>query len=159
MAANLMETSTPTIAMNKNIFVLILVCGVLATQYSMSAATVPAGTTLVVRTNAPISTHAKPGNQFTGTLDKSVGGLPAGTPVIGLIQASRGSRSTTSSSPLTLVLTGVSVNGKMVSIKTNPLQPQPAHTTRAKRGSFSFGEDTFAPGTKLEFRLSQPANL
>jgi hypothetical protein len=145
--------------MNKKFFVLILIYVALAMQRSAFAATVPAGTTLVVRTNVPISTHAKPGNHFTATLDKSVGGLPAGTPVTGLIQTSRGSRSTTSSSPLTLVLTAVSANGKTISIRTNSVQPQPPHTTRAKRGSFSFGEDTFPLGTKLEFRLSQPANL
>jgi hypothetical protein len=123
------------------------------------AATVPAGTTMVVRTNAPISTHATPGNHFTATLDQGVGGLPAGTHVTGLIQASRGSRSTTSSSPLTLVLTSVSAHGKTVRIKTSPVQPQGAHTTRAKRGGFSFGEDVFPAGTRLEFRLSQAANL
>ena len=145
--------------MNTKFFVLILIYLALAMQQSAFAATVPAGTTLVVRTNVPISTHAKPGAHFTGTLDKSVGGLPAGTPVTGLIQTSRGSRSTTSSSPLTLVLTGVSANGKTVSIKTSPLQPKAPKTTSTKRGNFSFGEDTFTAGTKLEFHLSQPANL
>ena len=121
--------------------------------------TVPAGTSLVVRTNAPMSTHSTPGRHFTATLDQNVGGLRAGTQVTGLIQASRGSRSTTSSSPLTLILTSVSANGKTVAIKTSPVQPQGAHTTRARRGSFSFSEDTFPAGTKREFQLSLPANL
>ncbi len=141
------------------LLILILICGSALTQSSLLAATVPAGTPIVVRTNGAISTHATPGRHFTATLDQDVGGLRAGTKVTGLIQASRGSRSTTSSSPLTLVLTGVSSDGKMVSIKTSPMHPEGAHTTSTRRGSFSFGEDTFPAGTRLEFRLSQPANL
>ena len=125
----------------------------------VSAATVPAGTPIVVRTNAAISTHATPGRHFTATLDQNAGELRAGTQVVGLIQTSRGARSTTSSSPLTLVLTGVSASGKTVKIKTSSVQPQGAHTTRQSRGNFSFGEDTFPAGSKLEFRLTQPVNL
>ena len=124
-----------------------------------SAATVPAGTPIAVRTNAPISTHAAPGRHFTATLDQSVGGVSTGTHVTGLIQASRGSRSTTASSPLTLVLTGISVNGHNVKIKTDSVQPQGAHTTSSRRGNFSFGEDTFPAGARLEFRLSRSVNL
>lgn len=136
-----------------------LVCLWLITASFCFAATIPAGTTMVVRTNAAISTHATPGRHFTATLDQGAGAFPAGAHITGLIQASRGSRSTTSSSPLTLVLTEVSVNGKNVRIKTNSVQPQGAHTTRSRRGSFSFGEDTFPPGTRLEFRLTQPVSL
>lgn len=122
-------------------------------------AAVPAGTAVIVRTNEPISTHATPGNHFAATLAQSVGGVKAGAQCRGTIQASRGSRSTTSSSPLTLVLTGIAANGHMVKIKTNSVYPQGAKTTRAKRGGFSFGEDVFPVGTRLEFRLSQPVNL
>jgi hypothetical protein len=143
---------------------LTLFCLGLATESFCLAATVPAGTTMVVRTNAPISTHATPGNHFTATLDQDLvadGNVVAraGTHVTGLIQTSRGSRSTTSSSPLTLVLTGISSHGKTVRIKTSSVQPQGAHTTRARRGGFSFGEDVFPAGTRLELRLLQPANL
>jgi len=123
------------------------------------AATVPAGTVIKVRTNAGISTHATPGNHFTATLAHDLGGVRAGAQCRGIIQASRGSRSTTSTSPLTLALTSISTNGHTVKIKTNSVQPQGAHTTRAHRGSFSFGEDVFPVGTRLEFRLSQPASL
>ena len=144
----------------KNLLVCFVLTGAgISTVATLSAATVPAGTPIVVRTNAPISTHATTGRHFTATLDQGVGGLPAGTHVTGLIQASRGSRSTTSSSPLTLVLTDLSASGKKVRIKTNSVQPQGAHTTSTRRGNFSFGEDTFPAGTKLEFRLTQPVNL
>lgn len=128
------------------------------------AAMVPAGTAIVVRTNAAISSHATPGRHFTAVLDQNLaanGGvvLKAGTHVSGIIQTSRGSRSTTSSSPLTLVLTSIAADGRMVPIKTASVEPQGAKTTRSSRGSFSFGENIFPAGTRLEFRLSQPVNL
>ena len=123
------------------------------------AGSLPAGATITVLTNAGISTHATPGRHFTGTVAQTVGDLKAGTHVTGVIQTSRGGRSTTSSSPLTLTLTGISAHGKTVAIKTNSVQPQGAHTTRAKRGGFSFGEDVFPVGTRLEFRLSKPVNF
>src|ERR1700746_2109120 len=109
-----------------------LLSGWLVTMTSF-AAVVPAGTPIVVRTNAPISSHATPGRHFTAVLDQNLavnGGvvLKAGTHVSGIIQTSRGSRSTTSSSPLTLVLTSIAANGRMVAIKTASLEPQGAKT-------------------------------
>lgn len=146
----------------KNLFVgLLSGCVVTTTSF---AAMVPAGTPIVVRTNAAISSHARPGRHFTAVLDQNLaanGGvvLKAGTHVSGIIQTSRGSRSTTSSSPLTLVLTSIAANGRTVPIKTASVEPQGAKTTRSSRGSFSFGENIFPAGTRLEFRLSQPVSL
>jgi len=148
----------PMITMNKRLFALIVVCFAFALQSVVIAGTVPAGTSIVVRTSGAISTHATPHRHFGATLDRSVGGLPAGTGVIGYIEASR-ARATSRSNPLTLTLTSISANGKNVSIKTDSVQPESAKTTSTKRGNFSFGEYTFPPGTRLEFHLSQPANL
>jgi len=136
----------------------------LATAAISFGTTVPAGALLVVRTNGAISSHATPGNNFSGILDQTVllkGSvlLRAGTPVSGVITTSRGSRSTTRSDPLTLNLTAVSANGRMVPIKTEGVQPRGAKTTRQSRGGFSFGENILPAGTRLEFRLSQPVNL
>jgi hypothetical protein len=144
--------------MKKNFIAVILVYIALALQHLAFAATVTAGTTLVVHTNGPISTHTTAGRHFKATLDKQVGGLPAGTQITGLIETSRlnsGSRS----NPLSLTLTSISANGKNVAIKTDSVQPQSAKTTRQSRGGFSVGEYTFPAGTKLEFRLSQAVNL
>jgi hypothetical protein len=144
--------------MKHKLFSVSLICiGAIGT--CCQAATVPAGTPIVVQTNAPISTHATPGNHFTATLEQSVGGIRGGAHCQGIIRTSRGSRSTTSTSPLTLVLTAISTNGRMIKIKTDSVQPQGAHTTSTRRGSFSFGEDVFPAGTRLEFRLTQPVNL
>ena len=134
-------------------------CAWIASGSLCLAASLPAGTPIVVKTNAGMSTHATPGNHFTATLAQDVGGARAGAQCRGTIVASRGGRSTTSSSPLTLVLNSISANGHMVKIKTNSIHPEPAKTTSTRRGSFSFGEDVFPVGTRLEFRLSQPANL
>jgi hypothetical protein len=146
--------------------VIILICwGGAAMQSSLLAATIPAGTPLVVRTGGAISSHATPGRSFSATLDQDVviNGkvlLRTGTPVSGTIETSRGSRSTTSSKPLSLNLTAVSANGRMVTIKTTGgVQPHAAKTTRQSRGGFSFGENTFPAGTRLEFRLAQPLHL
>jgi hypothetical protein len=150
--------------MKNKLFVLILLCVWVATQ-SSSGATVPAGTTLVVRTVNAISSHAKAGRTFAAKLDQDVAVkgnvlLRAGTQVAGVIEASRGGRSSTSSA-LTLNLTSVSVNGRVMSIKTTGgFQPQvQAKTARQSRGSFTVGETTFPPGTKLEFRLAESLNL
>jgi hypothetical protein len=147
------------------LLVLILVCGSALMQSSLLAATIPAGTPLMVRTAGAISSHATPGRSFSATLDQDVlinGSvlLRAGTPVSGRIETSRGSRSTTSSKPLSLNLTAVSANGRMVPIKTTGgVQPHAAKTTRQSRGGFSFGESIFPAGTRLEFRLAQPVHL
>jgi hypothetical protein len=147
------------------LLVIILVCGGAATESSLLAATVPAGTPLIVRTGGAISSHATPGRTFTAKLDQDVvinGNvvLRAGAPVSGVIASSRGSRSTTSSQPLTLNLTAVAANGRMVPIKTTGgVQPQAAKTTRQSRGGFSYGESIFPAGTRLEFRLAQPLHL
>jgi hypothetical protein len=147
------------------LLVLILVGAGAATQASLLAATVPAGTPINVRTTGAISSHATPGKTFTAKLDQDVviNGdivLRAGTPVSGIIASSRGSRSTTSSQPLTLNLTAVAANGRMVPIKTTGgMQPHAAKKTRQSRGGFSYGENIFPAGTRLEFRLAQPLHL
>ena len=144
--------------MNLKLFSVTLLC-ISAIGTWCHAATIPAGTAIVVQTNAGISTHGTPGNHFTATLAQNLGGVRAGALCQGTILKSRGSRSTTSSSPLTLTLTGISANGHMVKIKTDSIQPKSAKTTSTRRGNFSFGEDVFPVGTRLEFRLSQPVNL
>jgi hypothetical protein len=150
--------------MNKKTLLLIALssCAWIAT---FSAATIPAGTTLVVRTLDSISSHAKVGETFTAQLDQNIvvtGAvlLPAGTKVLGTVEASR-ANSRTRTSPLTLNLTGVSNNGRTISIKTDgAFQPQASSkTARQSRASISVGESTVPSGTKLEFRLAQSLNL
>jgi hypothetical protein len=125
--------------LTKLLVIIFICCGGTAMQSSLLAATIPVGTPLVVRTTGAISSHATPGRSFTAKLDQDVvinGNvvLRAGAPVSGAIAGSRGSRSTTSSQPLTLNLTAVATNGRMVPIKTTGgVQPQAAKTTRLGR--------------------------
>jgi hypothetical protein len=151
--------------LNKLFVVVLICCGGAAIPPSLPAATVPAGALLIVRTTGAISSHATPGRSFTAKLDRDVvingnAALRAGTQFSGIIASSRGSRSTTSSQPLTLNLTAVAANGRMVPIKTTGgVQPHAAKTTRQSRGGFTFGESIFPAGTRLEFRLAQPLHL
>lgn len=146
--------------------VLLSLAACLTTSSFATAATIPAGTPLIARTTNSISSHARPGGTFTAKLDQDivVNGnvlLRAGTQLSGVIQTSRGSRSTTSSNPLTLNLTGISVNGRTVPIKTTgAFEPSvQAKTTRQSRSGASVGESFFPAGTRLEFRLAKALNL
>ena len=149
--------------MTKKTLILIAIssCAWIAASF---AATIPAGTTLVVRTVDAISSHEKVGRTFNAQLDQDVAVkgeavLRAGTKVLGRIEASRGS--TRSSNPLTLNLTGISVNGRTVPIKTVSgfqLGAKPL-TARQAAAGISVGSYVVQPGTKMEFHLAQPASL
>jgi hypothetical protein len=128
------------------------------------AATVPAGTTLVVRTMDAISSHDRVGRTFATQLDQNVAVngkvlLPAGTKVFGRIETSRGNPHR--SNPLTVNLTSISSGGRTVPIKTDgAFQPEAkSKTARQSRAGVSVGSFTLPPGTKMDFRLAQPLNL
>lgn len=127
----------------------------------LPAATVPAGTVLVVRTlNAVVSTDT-PGTRFAAQLTNNVavGGkvaLPAGTKLSGKIVTSR--RTVSSSQRLTVNLTEVQVGGHAVPIKTGAIPLDNDYKT--KRGiSVSRGAYTVPAGKRIEFQLAQPLNL
>ena len=128
------------------------------------AVTVPAGTTLNVKTLDSISSHERVGRTFTAELDQNVRvngkvALPAGTKLTGKIVSSRGSRHT--SNPLSLDLTSVSANGHNVPVKTaDAFQPEnKPNTARGSRRDVSVGSYAVPLGTKMQFRLAQPLNL
>ena len=125
---------------------------------SSIATTIPAGTTLGVQTIDAISSRAVVGRTFTAKLcqDVVVNGkvaLRVGTKVLGKIEASRANPR--NSKPLTVNLTGLSINGRTVPIKT-------VGGVREERGAFygaSAGTTLVQPGTKMQFRLAGPLNL
>src|ERR1700719_3703936 len=85
----------------------------------ISAATIPAGTTLVVRTIDGISSNDKAGKRFAGKLDSSlIGGgkvvVPAGSKVYGHVNNSQSAGRAFGQSQLSISLTEISVNGKLV---------------------------------------------
>src|SRR5437879_13336387 len=107
----------------KKTFILIAIasCAWIAAAQSSFSATIPADTTLVVRTLDTIHSNDRVGRTFTAQLDQDVAVngkavLRAGTKVLGRIEASQANPR--NSRPLTLNLTGVSVNGRPIPLTT-----------------------------------------
>jgi hypothetical protein len=130
------------------------------------AVTIPAGTTLVVRTLHNVFTGDAPGKAVATKLDKDIlvngkVALPAGTPISGRVITSKRTGSLTSSPDLTVDITTAQIHGRTVAIKTtgaatlgNPL----ARTTR--RGVSVSGYNYPVPlGTRIQFRLAQPLQI
>src|SRR5260370_29861521 len=111
------------IKMTKKTFMLIAIasCAWIAAAQSSFSATIPAGTTLIVRTLNTIHSNDRVGRTFTAQLDQGVvvNGkvvLQAGAKFHGKIEASQANPR--NSQPLTLNLTDVSVHGQTIPIKT-----------------------------------------
>ena len=130
---------------------------------SLSAATLPAGTTLDVRTVSVISSRNPVGRSFAAQIDQDVVVkgevlLKARTELFGKIKSSRANPR--KSEPLSLELTSISVNGRNVAIKTNRVQPgSPPRTARQARYGHTAGTLVVNPGTKLQFQLLQAVTL
>ena len=130
----------------------------------LSAATVPAGTTLVVRTGATISSRDRVGRTFVTQLDQNVAVqgktlLPAGTKVLARVETSQAD--SRRPDPLSVNLTSISIRDQTVPIKTDgafQLEAKP-RTARQMRTGVSVGSFTVPSGTKMQFRLAQPLNL
>jgi len=130
----------------------------------LSAATVPAGTTIVVRTGVTISSRDRVGRTFVTQLDQNVAVqgktlLPAGTKVLAKVKTSQAD--SRRPDPLTVNLTSVSIAGQTVTIKTDgafQVEAKP-RTARQMRTGVSVGSFTVPSGTKMQFRLAQPLNL
>ena len=139
-----------------------------AAASSLSAATIPAGTTLNVKTTSQISERDPKGRTFTGQLDQDivVNGttvLKAGMGVTGKITASRASsRPGRGSAPLSVALTSIKANGNTVAVKTASVQPQgatTAQTAKMRSRGVTAGNILVTPGTTMQFVLSQAVTL
>ena len=147
--------------MNKSTIALLVACSLMAIQWS-SAAMIPAGTTLIVRTNETVSSSASVGKTFGAHLDRNVvvGGtvlLRKGTKVNGRVE----SRRSVNSTPLILNVTQLASHGRLVSIKT-------VHGFRAQDNRFttsrgvtvgSGGVFQLPAGTVMHFQLAQPVDM
>lgn len=133
----------------------------LAIQLSV-AATIPAGTTLGVRTSETISSNEPVGKTFAAQLDRDVvvGGrilLRAGTEVTGRVDSSRRLTST----PLILNVTQIASHGRLITIKTEQGFRADGTRFKTRRGvAVSSGGIFHLPsGTRMQFRLAQPVDL
>ncbi len=133
------------------------------TASSVNAATIPAETTLPVRTTSSISSQDAVGRTFAAQLDQDVAVkgqvlLKAGTKAFGKIKSSRANPR--KSEPLTLVLTSILVNGRNVAVRTNSVQPgSPSRTAQQARHGFTAGTLVVTPGTKMQFQLTRAVTL
>ena len=144
---------------DKFIAVIAITCACFAVS-SLNAATIPAGTTITVRTLSSISSTDRVGRTFGAQVDQDVvvDGkvvVKAGTKALVEIQSSgalpRGSKA------LTLDLTSISVNGRDVAVKTNSFEPGSPKTVRGKRaGQISIGTFVVQPRSKMQFQLREP---
>jgi len=147
---------------NKFYTVIAIACGCLVAS-SLSAATIPAGTTLSVSTASSISSQDPVGRTFAAQIDQNVAVtgsvlLRAGTKAFGKIKSSRANPR--KNEPLTLELTSISVNGRNVAIKTHSVQPgSPTVTARQARYGHTAGTLVISPGTKMQFQLVQAATF
>ena len=146
----------------KFVTVIAIVCACFVAS-SLSAATIPAGTTLNVSTASSISSQDPVGRTFAAQLDRDVAVngrvlLKAGTKTFGKITSSRANPR--KNEPLSLELTAISVNGRSVTVKTDAVQPGvPVTTARQARYGHTAGTLTVTPGTKMQFQLVQAATL
>jgi len=142
--------------------VIAVICACVAAS-SLSAATIPAGTTFIVSSVSSFSSKTPPGRSFEGKLaqDVSVSGrvvLKAGSRAFGKIASS--SPNPRRNEPLTVELTSISANDRNVTVKTNAFQPgHPATTGRQSRHGFTAGTLVITPGTLMQFQLLQPVTL
>jgi hypothetical protein len=149
--------------MTKKTFILIAIASCVWISSSF-AATIPAGTTLIVRTLNTIHSNDRVGRTFNAQLDQDVAVngktvLRAGTKVSGKIEASQANPR--NSKPLTLNITSLSIAGRSVPVKTAGgfVLENKAKVGRAKLAGVSVGPFVAPHGTKMEFRLAQPLNL
>jgi hypothetical protein len=106
---------------------------------------VPAGTKLLVRTQEPVdSNRHRAGHRFTCRLegDLRVGGQVAaskGTMVYGQLTAAQRSRRLVGRSELLIVMNGISVDGKVVALRTSECKAVSENTTRQTLGRTARG--------------------
>ena len=126
------------------------------------AATIPAGTILVVRSMHAVSSTDVPGTPFPARLEHNItvkGNVlvPAGTHLSGRIVTSR--RLAHSTDRLTVDLTGMTLGGRNVAITTTGAQllsnnVRSRHDVSVSRTSYSV-----AAGKQMHFQLARPVVL
>jgi hypothetical protein len=143
---------------NKSIALIAIICACF-TASSLNAATIPAGTTIPVRTLSSVTSQDPAGRTFTAEVSQNVAVkgnvvLKAGTKASGKIQSSRANPR--KNEPLALELTSISVNGRNVAIRTHSFQPgSPTVTARQARYGHTAGTLTLSPGTNMQFQLAR----
>ncbi len=146
----------------KAITIIATICACFAAS-PLSAATIPAGTTLIVSTVSLISSQTVVGRSFEAKLAQNVSVrgnvvLKAGTKAFGKITSSRANPR--KSGPLIVELASIDINGRRIPVKTDDIQPgAPPQTARQARYGHTAGTTVVNPGTRLQFQLLQAVTL
>jgi len=146
----------------KIIAVMCVICVSVAGSF-VNAASIPAGTTLMVSTVSLVTSQSVVGRSFEAKLAQDVSvkggvGLKAGTKVFGKIASSRANPR--KSGPLSLELSLIEVNGRRIPVSTNRMEPHgPPQTARQAHYGHTAGTTVVNPGTRLQFQLLQPVTL
>ncbi len=149
--------------MIRNFTLFITTCFACFVAFRLTAATIPAGTTLTVSTVSLISSQAVVGRSFEAKIaqDVSVKGnvvLKAGTKAFGKITSSRANPR--KSGPLAVELSLIDMNGRRIPVTTSSVQPHgPPQTARQAHYGHTAGTTVVNPGTRLQFQLVQPMTL
>jgi hypothetical protein len=148
--------------LTKSIPVISVICACVAAS-SVNAATIPAGTTLIVSTVSLITSQSVVGRSFEAKLAQNVSAkgnvlLKAGTKVFGKIASSRANPR--KSEPLSVELASIEANGRRIPVKTNSMEPHgPPQTARQAHYGHTAGTTVVNPKTLLHFQLLQPVTL
>jgi len=124
---------------------------------------IPAGTTIVVRTAEPMTSHENIRKPIRTTIarDVVVNGkvaLRAGTPAMASVETSM--RHMGRPQDLRLNLTSVSVNGHRVPVHTTGGYTPRSHAPRTTHGAPIYVNDhTYTEGTMLMYKLAQPLEV
>lgn len=130
----------------------VLVC---VASHLTVAATIPAGSTLVVRSLETITSTDAPGTRFHVELISKVGALHPGTKMTARVVTSR--RTHHSNQRLTVDLTGAIVGGHSVPVKTTgAVQLNNARFKTRNDVSVSRAGYAVPAGRVIQFRLAQP---
>jgi hypothetical protein len=136
----------------------VIICGWFAASF-LNAATVPAGTTLTIKTVSLVTSQSIVGRSFEAKLaqDVSIKGkivVKAGTKVFGKIVSSRANPR--KSGPLGVELAFIDVNGRRIPVKTTSVEPAGGpQTARQAHYGHTGGTTVVNPGSTMQFQLLQ----
>lgn len=130
---------------------------------SAEAVTIPAGTTILVQTKEPMTSHETIRKTIRTAVARDVVAsgkvaLRAGTPASAIVQNSL--RHPGMPEELTLNLTSISVNGRNVTVHTTGAYKPHAHAPRTTHGAPVYiNAHTYNEGTVLRYKLAQPLEV
>ena len=144
----------------KSVLILLVITAGAIAGRSIDAATLPAGTMILIRTSHNIYARDPAGRKFDGTLARHIGSVPIGATVGGVVRSPWFTVGSTTR-PLTLRLTQIVVRGKVIGIRSDDFEVDNTSPWRTQvRGIQVTGGAFLLPiGTILEFRLKEPVEI